>query len=76
MFGNQENCSNVNYQRKHDFGEVSAYEERGMLVITHGKRVGRTYAVEKSWTEKTCTHCGYVCRETTTHQAHEWPGTV
>lgn len=69
----QEYCGNVSYQKDHDLGEAKAHEERGVLVITHGKRTGRIYATEHSWTERTCKSCGYVRTSETTRQSNEWP---
>jgi hypothetical protein len=64
------------YQREHDFGDWTEDEERGILVITHGKRVGRIYAVEKHRRERSCKHCKVVEHDENMGSSAEWPGGV
>lgn len=64
------------YSQEHDLGDITTHEERGVLVITHGKRAGRIYATEQSWTEQTCKKCNQTERLDLGRQSHEWPGGI
>lgn len=64
------------YNSEHDFGESTDQEERGVLVITHGRRTGRIYTVERSWTEQSCKRCGCINKRQHDERSFEWPGGV
>ena len=66
------NCGQ--YNESHKWGEFSEHEERGFLIITHGKRVGRVYATERNWRERTCNECHFTERVEEDHKSSEWPG--
>lgn len=72
MYG-RESGSCGQYGDRHDFGEPTEHEERGVLVVTHGRRAGRIYTVERSWTERTCGKCKYVERSEVGQRGSEWP---
>ena len=63
---------------RHDWGEFTEHEERGMLVVTHGRRAGRIYNVEQTWRDRTCNECGQVetvgPTEGSLTKTMEWPG--
>lgn len=64
------------YNREHEWGEYAQHEERGVLVITHGRRAGRIYATEQSWRERECGQCHQIDRAFYAGQSSEWPTTV
>ena len=62
------------YDREHSWGEWTSEEERGILVITHGKRTGRIYSVERSTRDRECSRCGAKDRRIIDGRGFEWPG--
>ena len=58
---------------RHEWGDWTAQEERGVLVVTHGPRVGRIYAVEQTTHERACTKCGEKERRAEQPRPLEWP---
>jgi len=61
------------YSQNHDWEMGEECEERGVLVITHGKRVGRIYTVEQAWQDATCKNCSETEKRNLTPQSFEWP---
>ena len=61
-------------ERDHAWGDLAAQEERGVLVVTHGPRAGRIYAVEQTTHERACTKCGEKEQRTEQPRPFEWPG--
>jgi len=64
------------YNREHDWQEKIQHEERAVLVITHGPRAGRIYAVDQSWSERTCKRCDWTQKIEGERQGSEWPGGI
>lgn len=60
----------------HEWPAWDEDEERGVLVVTHGRRAGRIFAVEQRVQRRECIKCHEAQEQNTRAGGNEWPGGI